>query len=747
MPEVTKETILNYMIRKGGVVKNVDLVRHFKKYLMLDSPRMKEHAREDFKEKVNSIAFIRVNQGEKYLHLKPEYLPPAGLSRPPSGRPQPLSDANRQSTTTSLESRTSAILSPPPGLSSTPPSASSLFESDVPTPPPSANNSTTHHYYYSSALGSSSRPAPPRPPDRESSLSSLTAPRGIPASAATAASSSSSPHTPPTPRGLSVSVTKPSGSSLLDEMSMQLNAFATGQSSDIPSFSTSPVLSHVTEHSTTTSSVSKSTALPVTNGFGLSPPRTNHQQQHLHPLSMSSSAGALESLLGNSLVGEGYLFGSSNGTVLSQGGDANVPPSIQEASSISTTASSAYHHGGKNLVDSSSIPHGGAGDPVPVPLPIHRREASDSGAIYHRRDPSDTGSIGSSHSVGGGVAMSSRSKASPQHLNQLSPTSSLTRPRTYTGGGAQNPVGVPMRRHRSPQESLAVGRSQSTVSALKKSRQFEERKQNLDKYSLSSTPPLMRKAPAVAPKLSHRTSVYSSKENISGEGEDEGSLEQAEEYYYDEGIDPLEKEWMMGAVVCNMDLLHRMIMSDSSIINKKDFVYGYTALHWAAKNGRCDVISGLAMNGANLNIKSNGGFTPLHLAAQTGHNNAIKLLIEHGGKVNARDHSGRRPVDILSAKASESTRTLLSKNLNSYGFRLPAHPPTVLITFNKPHKTKRGSLHRQWSSLGHLPGSQIMDPRVLNKRRLSPRMSIRKTFSFRRKTRVKAQSTASGWDI
>ena len=66
---------------------------------------------------------------------------------------------------------------------------------------------------------------------------------------------------------------------------------------------------------------------------------------------------------------------------------------------------------------------------------------------------------------------------------------------------------------------------------------------------------------------------------ISGEGEDEGSLEQAEEYYYDEGIDPLEKEWMMGAVVCNMDLLHRMIMSDSSIVNKKDFVYVATILH------------------------------------------------------------------------------------------------------------------------------------------------------------------------
>ena len=29
--------ILDYMVKKGGVVKNVDLVRHFKKYLQIES--------------------------------------------------------------------------------------------------------------------------------------------------------------------------------------------------------------------------------------------------------------------------------------------------------------------------------------------------------------------------------------------------------------------------------------------------------------------------------------------------------------------------------------------------------------------------------------------------------------------------------------------------------------------------------------------------------------------------------------
>ena len=41
MTEVTKEMILDYLIKKGGVVKNVDLVRHFRKYLQVENPNLK----------------------------------------------------------------------------------------------------------------------------------------------------------------------------------------------------------------------------------------------------------------------------------------------------------------------------------------------------------------------------------------------------------------------------------------------------------------------------------------------------------------------------------------------------------------------------------------------------------------------------------------------------------------------------------------------------------------------------------
>lgn len=48
MAEVSQEMILDYMIGKGGVVKNVDLVRHFRKFLQLDDPLLKGMSADEY---------------------------------------------------------------------------------------------------------------------------------------------------------------------------------------------------------------------------------------------------------------------------------------------------------------------------------------------------------------------------------------------------------------------------------------------------------------------------------------------------------------------------------------------------------------------------------------------------------------------------------------------------------------------------------------------------------------------------
>lgn len=83
----------------------------------------------------------------------------------------------------------------------------------------------------------------------------------------------------------------------------------------------------------------------------------------------------------------------------------------------------------------------------------------------------------------------------------------------------------------------------------------------------------------------------------------EGDEDNPSEYDYDE-IDPLEKEWMLASAQADIDGLQRLMMTDSSLLNRKGFLHGYTALHWAAKHGRMDILSMLLLQGATTDIKS-----------------------------------------------------------------------------------------------------------------------------------------------
>ncbi|XP_050955493.1 ankyrin repeat domain-containing protein SOWAHB isoform X1 [Labeo rohita] len=82
-------------------------------------------------------------------------------------------------------------------------------------------------------------------------------------------------------------------------------------------------------------------------------------------------------------------------------------------------------------------------------------------------------------------------------------------------------------------------------------------------------------------------------------------------------------------------------------MNKKKTTLGtphsdlkFTALHWAAKQGRVEMADMMARSGADVNQRA--GYTPLHLAALHGHENIIQLLINnYNAKVNIRDYHGK----------------------------------------------------------------------------------------------------------
>lgn len=84
----------------------------------------------------------------------------------------------------------------------------------------------------------------------------------------------------------------------------------------------------------------------------------------------------------------------------------------------------------------------------------------------------------------------------------------------------------------------------------------------------------------------------------------EGEEDLHSEYDYDEEIDPLEKEWMLASAQADIDGLQRLMMTDPTLLNRRGFLHGYTALHWAAKHGRMDILSMLLIQGALTNVKT-----------------------------------------------------------------------------------------------------------------------------------------------
>uniref|UniRef100_A0A665T9T2 Sosondowah ankyrin repeat domain family member C n=1 Tax=Echeneis naucrates TaxID=173247 RepID=A0A665T9T2_ECHNA len=119
-------------------------------------------------------------------------------------------------------------------------------------------------------------------------------------------------------------------------------------------------------------------------------------------------------------------------------------------------------------------------------------------------------------------------------------------------------------------------------------------------------------------------------------------------------LDPLEHEWMMCASDAEWRDLQRLLGSEPSLILRKDFVTGFTCLHWAAKHGKPELIA-LIGNFAkqhhipiSVDVRSNAGYTPLHLAAMHNHMDVVKLLVgAYDADVEIRDYNGKKACQYL----------------------------------------------------------------------------------------------------
>ena len=82
-----------------------------------------------------------------------------------------------------------------------------------------------------------------------------------------------------------------------------------------------------------------------------------------------------------------------------------------------------------------------------------------------------------------------------------------------------------------------------------------------------------------------------------------------------------------------------------SHINRK-YQFGFTLLHYAAKENRPEVIEYLISSGCDINAVDDDEQTPLYKSAMFGHTKSVQLLIDKGANVNQIDNNGNTPLHV-----------------------------------------------------------------------------------------------------
>ncbi|XP_073342571.1 ankyrin repeat domain-containing protein SOWAHA [Pagrus major] len=143
---------------------------------------------------------------------------------------------------------------------------------------------------------------------------------------------------------------------------------------------------------------------------------------------------------------------------------------------------------------------------------------------------------------------------------------------------------------------------------------------------------------------------------------------QGDDAKYSESVplEPLAHEWLVKCAAGLWGQIYGLLLKDTRLAQKKDFMSGFTALHWASKDGNSEMIHKLMdvsrKRGTcvNINSKAHGGYTPLHIAAIHGHTEVMVLLVQkYGANVNERDNDGKKAFHYLGKGVPADVRALL----------------------------------------------------------------------------------------
>ena len=91
-----------------------------------------------------------------------------------------------------------------------------------------------------------------------------------------------------------------------------------------------------------------------------------------------------------------------------------------------------------------------------------------------------------------------------------------------------------------------------------------------------------------------------------------------------------------------------------SVLDSREGVFGYSALHLAAVNGHFSVLKLLLSRGGNPNVQSKSGSTPLHLAAYRCRVECVRCLVQFKANPFVRDNNGKTANEVTNLKLIQS---------------------------------------------------------------------------------------------